>query len=105
MTDAAQPTRTVLEIILEWSNDRPAWQRDALRRIVQTRKLAETDIAELAALCKRSRTEKPAVSDPVTRPLEAVHLPANPSAGASVAVAARNHKRSDAQSRVVFDAD
>lgn len=88
MTDSAQPTRTVLEIILEWSNDRPAWQRDALRRIVQTKKLTETDVAELAAVCKRGRTENPAASDPTRRPLEAGHLPANPGAGASVALTA-----------------
>jgi hypothetical protein len=86
--DVAQPTKTVLEIILEWSNDRPAWQRDALRRIVQAKKLAATDIAELVALCKRGRTEKPAESDPAPKPLEVGHLPASPGAGASVVLTA-----------------
>ncbi len=88
MTDTAPPPKTVLEIILDWSRDRPAWQRDALRRIVQVQKLSETDFAELAALCKFSRTEKPSESDPKPRPLEASHLPANPGAGASVALTA-----------------
>jgi hypothetical protein len=84
MTDAAPPPKTILEIILEWSSDRPAWQRDALHRIVQAQKLTESDFADLAFLCKRGRTEKPSASDPKPRPLAASHLPANPGAGASV---------------------
>lgn len=82
---AAQP-RSALEIILDWSQDRPAWQRDALRRIVQAQKLTETDIAELAALCKCGRMATPTESDPTPQPLEASHLPANPGAGASVSL-------------------
>jgi hypothetical protein len=88
VTDVAQPPKTALEIILEWSSGRPAWQRDALRRIVQAQKLTETDIIELVALCKRGRTEKPLAADPEPNPLEANHLPANPGAGASVALTA-----------------
>ena len=42
----------VLKEILEWSLDRPSWQRDALRRLVTTGKLDETDIQELSNLCK-----------------------------------------------------
>ncbi|EBA04699.1 hypothetical protein RB2150_11456 [Rhodobacteraceae bacterium HTCC2150] len=39
--------------ILEWSSDRPVWQRDALRRLVsQDGTLADDDIEELAAICK-----------------------------------------------------
>jgi hypothetical protein len=37
--------KTVLETILDWSNDRPGWQRDALRRIVQKGHLDDNDIA------------------------------------------------------------
>jgi energy-coupling factor transporter ATP-binding protein EcfA2 len=88
MPDVAAQPKTALEIILEWSRDRPAWQRDALRRIVQGRKLVEADFAELAALCKRGRTEKPAEYAPKPEPLEASHLPANPGAGASVSLLA-----------------
>jgi hypothetical protein len=82
------PPKTALEIILEWSQDRPAWQRDALRRIVQAQKLTETDITELVALCKQGRTENPPASDPQPQPLEAGHLPANPGAGASISLTA-----------------
>jgi len=85
---AASRPKTVLEIILEWSADRPAWQRDALRRIVQAQKLTETDLPELVALCKRGHTLKPSPTDPEAKPLEAAHLPANPGAGASVSLTA-----------------
>src|SRR5580698_9273687 len=80
--------KTALEIILEWSYDRPAWQRDALRRIVQEQKLTETDITELVALCKQGRTENAPASDLKPQPLEAGHLPANPGAGASISLTA-----------------
>ena len=39
------------EAILQWSLDRPAWQRDALRRLVMNGRLDETDIQELTAVC------------------------------------------------------
>jgi hypothetical protein len=88
MTDVATSPKTVLEIVLEWSRDRPAWQRDALRSIVQAQKLNETDIVELVALSKRGRMERPLASEPEPKPLEASHLPANPGAGDSVALTA-----------------
>lgn len=87
MAVLAQP-RTALEIILDWSKDRPAWQQDALRRIVQAQKLTEGDITELTALCKQGRTDKPVESDPKPQPLEASHLPANPGAAASLSLIA-----------------
>lgn len=37
--------------ILEWSKDRPNWQRDALRRIVQNGSLGVSDIQELVEIC------------------------------------------------------
>lgn len=43
---------TVLQEILQWSKDRPAWQRDALRRLVLNGELSEEDISGLAELCK-----------------------------------------------------
>ena len=42
----------VLEEILEWSQERPAWQRDALRRLVLNGGLSEDDIRELGEICK-----------------------------------------------------
>ena len=42
----------VLTEVLQWSAERPAWQRDALRRLVQAKELTEGDVAELVQLCK-----------------------------------------------------
>ncbi|MCM8885324.1 MAG: AAA family ATPase [Candidatus Thiodiazotropha sp.] len=43
---------SVLKEILDWSQDRPAWQRDALRRLVLTGELADEDISALTEICK-----------------------------------------------------
>jgi energy-coupling factor transporter ATP-binding protein EcfA2 len=42
----------VLEELLEWSQDRPVWQRDALRRLVLNGELSDDDIRALTELCK-----------------------------------------------------
>ena len=42
----------VLKEILEWSLNRPTWQRDALRRLIANGELNDMDIIELANLCK-----------------------------------------------------
>ncbi len=42
----------VLSEILDWSADRPAWQRDALRRLVTTGSIDDEDLQELASVCK-----------------------------------------------------
>lgn len=74
--------KTVLEAILDWSADRPAWQRDALRRIIAKGRLEGDDFKELVELCKVGRGAEPGVLKPV--PLEKAHLPANPGQGAAV---------------------
>jgi hypothetical protein len=38
--------------ILEWSKDRPVWQRDALRRLFTYGELSANDVAELLSICK-----------------------------------------------------
>ncbi len=43
---------TVLEELLEWSQERPSWQRDALRRLVLNGELSEDDIRSLSEICK-----------------------------------------------------
>lgn len=42
----------ILSEILKWSEDRPSWQRDALRRLLVNDELTELDIEELTELCK-----------------------------------------------------
>ena len=62
----------VLKEILKWSSGRPFWQRDALRRLVTTGKLDETDIQELSNLCKSMH----GLGDRVRPlPLDENHLP------------------------------
>lgn len=75
--------KTVLESILDWSRDRPAWQRDALRRIIAKGRLGDDDIKELVELCKLAHGGKSGLK-PV--PLEKAHLPANPGQGSAVAL-------------------
>ena len=81
------PPKTVLESILEWSADRPGWQRDALRRIVQKGRLDDTDIAELVALCKEIRASAKGTSAKL-QPLKKAHIPANPGTADSVSLLA-----------------
>ena len=62
----------VLKDILEWSKDRPAWQRDALRRLVLNEELSEDDIRDLSEICKSAH----GLSDQQdVIPLAAGHIP------------------------------
>ena len=42
----------VLGEIIEWSKERPGWQRDALRRLFTTGEITAPDLEELLDLCK-----------------------------------------------------
>lgn len=72
----------VLEDILEWSANRPLWQRDALRRIITQESISDEDIEELLLLCLSQQgiteTDHP---PPIPQPLATDHLP---SGGGSV---------------------
>jgi energy-coupling factor transporter ATP-binding protein EcfA2 len=81
----ANAPRTVLETILDWSSDRPLWQRDALRRIVATGTPDEAAVAELLALCKKEQGAADIDQEPAV--LEATHLPTKPGNGVSVTLA------------------
>jgi energy-coupling factor transporter ATP-binding protein EcfA2 len=74
--------KSVLELILEWSAQRPAWQQDALRRIVLKGALGDADIAELVSLCKKGKGEVGIAHSPI--PLARMHLPSNPAASGSI---------------------
>ena len=80
------PPKSVLEIILDWSasGSRPLWQRDALRRIVASGTLRDSDITELVLLCKKGRGDTTVFTSPV--PLSAEDLPASPGAGENIAL-------------------
>jgi len=81
----AQQPRTVLETILDWSKDRPLWQRDALRRIVTGGTPDDAAITALLALCKKEHGAKDITATPSA--LEEAHLPANPGDGTSIRLA------------------
>lgn len=81
---------TVLQEILEWSRDRPAWQRDALRRLVINGDLADTDVRELAAICKSGH----GLAEPQpTAPLAKEHVPNKPGGAAPVSLVSIFHHR------------
>lgn len=80
----AGPPKTVLQTILDWSQGRPLWQRDALRRIVTGGTLDAAAINEVLDLCKKEHGA-PDISLTAAA-LEAVHLPANPGNGATIAL-------------------
>ncbi len=80
--DAQQ--KTVLETILDWSKDRPLWQRDALRRIIANGRLTDADIGELVDLCKQGKGAP--AGAPKAVPLGIAHLPANPGQAAAVSL-------------------
>jgi len=69
--------------ILNWSSNRPLWQRDALRRIVVKGGLDESDLDELALIAEQQvGLGDPCAGAPKAVPLAAAHLPASTTAEA-----------------------
>jgi len=66
------PEVDVLMEILDWSQSRPAWQRDALRRLVTKGELSDDDSIELTQICKSNFGLVEKVD---SEPLEESHLP------------------------------
>lgn len=64
---------SVLSEVLEWSEELPAWMRDALRRIITQQDLSEGDIQELSELCKKQYGLGNTGLQPV--PLSSDHIP------------------------------
>lgn len=77
----AQP-KSVFDTILEWSAARPAWQRDALRRIIAKGKLSDVDKAELVQLCLKGQGAEGIAVE--SHPLEASHVPTAAVAGSAI---------------------
>lgn len=78
----------VLGQILEWSAGRPAWQRDALRRLVTQGPLSESDLQDLTEICKAAHglAEKRS-----SEPLEKKHIPVRDAALNVVTLASITH--------------
>jgi hypothetical protein len=81
---------TVLREILEWSTDRPGWQRDALRRLVTVGELSAEDIGALTSICK-SKQGLAQQSD--ISPLTEDHIPAKVAGDAPVSLTSIFHHR------------
>jgi energy-coupling factor transporter ATP-binding protein EcfA2 len=83
-------TVTVLEEILEWSFDRPAWQRDALRRLVLNGELSADDIGALSDICKSAYG---LAEPPDIVPLAKDHVPAKAAPSSPVSLLSIFHHR------------
>ena len=81
-------TINVLQEILTWSSGRPDWQRDALRRLVRKGEIDDTDILELANLCKAPHGLGNRIP---AGPLSAHHLPQRSIGTKSVSLASLTH--------------
>mgnify|MGYP003361702846 CR=1 FL=1 len=82
--DTEKREDTVPNRILVWSQNRPLWQRDALRRIVLNGYPDAEALAELLALCKKEHGD-PSVTL-TAKPLSKDHLPVDPGAGESISL-------------------
>ena len=81
---------TVLHELLEWSQNRPSWQRDALRRLVLNGELSEDDISALAELCKAAHG---LAEQQEAMPLASYHVPAESDAAPPVSLVSIFHHR------------
>lgn len=81
---------TVLEELLEWSQDRPSWQRDALRRLVLNGELSDDDIRALTEICKSAHglSEQQDIA-----PLAKEHVPEKAAGSAPIALDSIFHHR------------
>lgn len=81
---------TVLQEILNWSTDRPDWQRDALRRLVMKGELNADDFASLVSICKAAHglTDQQAVT-----PLASKDIPDARDAAPAVTLLSISHHR------------
>src|SRR3984885_4339381 len=80
---------TVLQEILEWSQERPTWQRDALRRLVLNGELVDEDILALSEICKSGHG---LAEQQESIPLSKEHVP-DKAAGAPVSLISIFHHR------------
>jgi len=81
---------TVLEELLKWSQHRPAWQRDALRRLVLSGDLSDEDIRALTEICKSAHglAEQQDIA-----PLTKEHVPDKNAGNAPVSLLSIFHHR------------
>ena len=80
----------VLQEILEWSQDRPMWQRDTLRRLILNGELSNEDVVSLTEICKSAyglaEQQEP-------DPLAKEHMPDRTTGAAPVSLVSIFHHR------------
>lgn len=81
---------TVLHEIVDWSEDRYPWQRDALRRLAVSGRLSDEDVQELAEICKAGH----GLAEPQNViPLSREHVPDQGGTAAQVSLDSIFHQR------------
>jgi hypothetical protein len=88
------PRKTILQTILDWSQNRPARQRDALHRIVTSGTLDRAAVSESLDLCRKQHGAPDIELE--AAPLELAHLPANPGNECAITLASLRDIRSGA---------
>jgi hypothetical protein len=81
----------IFDETLQWSQDQPGWQRDALRRLFTSGTLLSADIEDLAEICKAARGLSVAPRTP--EPLTKEHLATKTPQTTSVSIASVTHHR------------
>src|SRR5262245_16799762 len=81
---------TVLKELVEWSQGRPAWQRDALRRLVLNGELSDHDIRALTDICK---SKHGLVEQQDIAPLTKEHVPEKTASRTPVSLVSIFHHR------------
>ena len=79
---------SILDQILTWADNRPEWQRDALRRLFQQGSFSHIDLQELTQICRRGAGLDVAESTPTAKPLDGSALSGNSNGISTVALAA-----------------
>ena len=80
----------VLKEILEWSQKRPTWQKDALRRLVLNGELSDEDISSLTEICK---SQQGLAEQQKTNPLTEQHIPDRTAGAPPVSLASIHHQQ------------
>jgi hypothetical protein len=80
----------VLKEILDWSRNRPIWQRDALRRLVLNGELSDDEIGPLATICKSGHG---LADQQEATPLATEHIPDRAAGAVPVSLVSIFHQR------------
>lgn len=82
LNQISKPHRSVLEKILDWSEGRSMWQRDALKRILQKNQITNQDIEDFVRYLKAEKADK--LEGLPLNPLSEGDLPSSPEASSAI---------------------